>query len=120
MFCVNCGKENDDGVVFCSSCGKPPKGVAVSQRNTYPLTNFTAKSFNVLFEVILWVILIGGVVVGGIIGYQASFLLRADLTFLGILIGGAASFVQVILLGGLVSLFIKLVNNSDEIKKKNE
>ena len=41
MFCVNCGKENDDGVVFCSNCGRPPKGVAV-QRNTFPLTNFTA------------------------------------------------------------------------------
>lgn len=121
MFCVNCGTENDDGVVFCSNCGKSPKEVVVNQQNQssgYPLTKFLAKSYSVLFEIILWIILIGGIIVGGIIGNQIGQLIQSDLTFLGIIIGGTVSFIHIVLIGGLVSLFIKLVNNSEEIKKK--
>lgn len=121
MFCGKCGSNVEEGVVFCPNCGKSAKGdVAVNQQNTYPLTNFTAKSFNVLFEVILWAILIGGTILGGILGNQISKLFREDFTFLGIIIGGIASFIQIILIGGLVSLFIKLVNNTDEIRKKSK
>ena len=111
MFCGNCGSEIQESLGICSQCGKSSKG-----DNTYPLTNFTAKSFNVLFEVTLWVILIGGIVIGGTIGSQIGRLIRQDLTFLGIIIGGTVSFIQIVLIGGLVSLFIKLVNNTNEIR----
>ena len=123
MFCCHCGTENDDSAAFCSNCGKSPKGtgIAGNQQSGYPLSNLTAKLFGVLFEIILWIILIGGVVGGGILGNiltprrgnPGSFI------FMGIIIGGIASFIIIILTGGLVSLFIKLVNNTEELKKKN-
>ena len=114
MICSKCGSNVEDGAVFCPTCGKLIKGdtVGVNQQNGYPLSNFTAKLFTLYFEIVLWVILLVGIIAGGIIGSLFHS------TFLGIIIGGAASFIQIILIGGLVSLFIKLVNNSEEIKKK--
>jgi len=121
MFCANCGTKNDDDVVYCSNCGKSPKGdtFASNQQSTFPLTNFTARAFKIWFEIILWINLVGGIIGGGIAGKQIGELIQKDLTFLGIIIGGIYSFVFIIFLGGLVSLLIKLVNNSEEIKKKN-
>jgi len=125
MFCGNCGSVFEDGVEFCPNCGKSTKEdfVATNQQNQvngYPLSNFTAKAFSVLFEVILWVILIGGFVVGGILGYTLTprFSEPGGYIFGGIIIGGIAAFIIIILTGGLVSLFIKFVNNSEEIKKQ--
>ena len=35
MFCPHCGKENEDGAVFCGECGKSMKAIAVkSVKNT--------------------------------------------------------------------------------------
>jgi len=91
-----------------------------NKENGYPLSNLTAKLFGVLFEIILWIILIGGIVGGGILGY--SFTPPRDdpggYVFLGIILGAIVAFVTIIVTGGLVSLFIKLVNNTEEIKKK--
>ena len=122
MNCINCGTANDDGAVFCSNCGKSPNAVVRNHQSGgsgsggYPLSNFTAKSFSVLFEIVLWVILIGGFIGGGIL---ADAIARTDGgVFLGIIIGGLVGFITIILTGGLVSMFIKLVNNSDEIKKQ--
>ena len=126
MFCANCGEENDDGVIFCVKCGKSPTGEDVvvnqqSQQNGYPLSNLTAKLFSVLFEIILWIILIGGIVGGGILGKAFAQNNRSDsggYILGGIIVGGITAFITIILSGGLVSLFIKLVNNTDEIKRK--
>lgn len=129
MYCANCGAENDDGSVFCSKCGKPTTGDATNvanqqnQRSGYPLSNLTAKLFSVLFEIILWLILIGGIIGGGVLGnILAPHSFRGDSSggyiFIGIILGGIAALVTIILTGGLVSLFIKLVNNSEEIKNK--
>jgi len=113
MFCANCGSNVEEDVVFCPKCGKSTKeDTNAKKQNGYILSNFIAKSFTRYFEILLWVILVFGIIVGGIIGNQF------DLTFLGILIGGAASFIQITFIGGLVSLFIKLVNNTEEIKNK--
>jgi len=128
MYCANCGTENDDGAKFCSKCGKSPTGENVNVENRqnnqsgYPLSNLTAKMFGVLFEIILWIMLIGGIIGGGIIGnifapYRRS---SGGYIFLGIILGGIIAFVTIILTGGLVSLFIKLVNNTEEIKKKTK
>ena len=38
--------------------------------------------------------------------------------FVGAIIGGVISFIIIVLTGGLVSLFIRLVNNTDEIRRK--
>jgi len=122
MYCANCGAENDDGVAFCSKCGKSPTGdtIIVNQHSGYFLSNLTAKLFSLLFEINLWITLIGGFVVGGILGKTlASYSYdNADYIFIGTILGGIAGFITIIFEGGLVSLFIKLVNNTDEIKKK--
>jgi len=124
MYCANCGAENDDGVAFCSKCGKSPIGdtTIVNQQSGYFLSNLTAKLFSLLFEINLWITLIGGIVVGGILGKTLSpHSYRGDnfgYIFAGIILGGIAGFITVIFEGGLVSLFIKLVNNTDEIKKR--
>jgi len=126
MYCANCGAENDDGAAFCSKCGKSPTGDtsnAVNQQNRQgglPLSNFTAKMFSILFEIILWLMLIGGVVGGGILGKMFAPYRRdsGGYVFGGIILGGIGALIMIILTGGLVSLFIKLVNNSEEIKKK--
>ena len=128
MNCINCGTTNDDGAVFCLNCGKycgkPLNEVVGNQQSSsignqksgssgggYPLSNLTAKLFSVLFEVILWIILVGGFVVGGILADDFG----SPILFI---LGGIAGFVIIILTGGLVSLFIKLVNNSEEVKKQ--
>jgi uncharacterized membrane protein len=90
-----------------------------SKYNGYPLSNLTAKLFSIFFEIILWIILIGGVVGGGILG--KTFAPRSNsggYIFVGIILGGITAFIIIILTGGLVSLFIKLVNNTEEINKK--
>jgi len=122
MFCPNCGSNIEDNVAFCPNCGKSTKrnDVNANQQNQwggYPLSNFTAKAFGILFEIILWIILVGGFISGGIIGNTFSSSWH-DYTFLGVIVGGISGLISVILTGGLVSLFIKLVNNSEEIKKK--
>ena len=115
MFCGNCGTNVLDNAVLCPNCGKSTRGNNIANNNNgFILTNLTAKLFNILFEIILWIILISGFVIGGVRLYN----INANLTFLGIIIGGITSFISIILMGGLVSLFIKLVNNSNELKIK--
>jgi len=126
MYCANCGAENDDGVAFCSKCGKSPTEdtIIVNQHSGYFLSNLTAKLFSLLFEISLWITLFGGFIGGGILGkfLAPHSYYRNDNSggyiFAGIILGGIAGFITIILTGGLVSLFIKLVNNTDEIKKK--
>ena len=124
MFCGKCGSEIQDGLEICSKCGKSPTdAVVVKQKNHengYPLSNLTAKLFSILFEIILWIILVGGIIGGGILG-KTFTPYRSDsggYIFGGIILGGIAALIIIILTGGLVSLFIKLVNNTEEIKKK--
>jgi len=117
MFCANCGLNVADDVVLCPKCGRSAKGddVVVATRNQqsgYPLSNLTASAFRVLFEIILWFILIGGFIFGGIIGYQNGN------AFMGIIGGGVLAFIIIIITGGLVSLLIKLVDNAEDIKRK--
>ena len=104
-YCGKCGASMIEGSRVCLSCVKG------TDYGGYPLSNFTAKSFRVLFEVILWLILIGGFVAFVIFAYAAE-------NFLWTISIGIGIFVTFILIGGLVSLLIKLVNNSEEIKKQ--
>ena len=122
MSCINCGTANEDGAALCSNCGESPYDVVENQESgssdgCYPLSNLTAKLFSVLFEIILWIVLIGGFIGGGILGNTLSGR-GNEHTFSGVILGGIVGFVTIILAGGLVSLFIKLVNNSEEVKKQ--
>ena len=125
MLCGKCGTNFEDDAEFCPNCGKSTKEdfVVVNQKNQgngYPLSNFTANAFSVLFEIILWLIFIGGFIGGGILGNTLAGWSgdKGSYIFGGILLGGITSFIITILIGGLVSLFIKLVKNSEEIKNK--
>jgi hypothetical protein len=124
MFCGTCGKYVDDGVEICPNCGKSTKGIAQQHQQVgYPLSNLTAKLFGVLFEISLWFILVAGVITGGVSGAMSqrySGDSSAQIVFFlgGTLLGAIAAFMTIILIGGLVSLFIKLVNNTEEIKNK--
>ena len=114
MFCGNCGSNIDDNSIICPKCGKSSKGdyIVDNQQYNYPLTNFTSKSFRLLFEIILWIILLGSIIVGSAIGGTLNY------AFAGFIVGGIIGLISIVLIGGLVSLFIKIVNNTDEIKRK--
>ena len=113
MYCANCRLSVSNNVIFCPNCGKSVKGDVVvknlqQQQNGYPLANFTARWFPLLFEIILWFHLIVGIVSGGRIGSMFG----SQYTILGVIIGGIFACIHVVLLGGLVSLFMQLVNNT--------
>jgi hypothetical protein len=118
MYCGNCGTEIDENVEFCPKCGKTKKDeIEVNKQNIrygFPLSNLTANLFSILFEVILWIILIGGFIGGAILFYNID----KNMAAVGLILGGIISFIFIILIGGLVSLFIKIVNNTEEIKSK--
>ena len=135
MYCGNCGTQNEN-VEFCSNCGKPTKSISkIDQKpiegyplsndnqqpaDDYPLSYLTAKLFRVLFEIALWFILFGGFIFRGVVGYNNTTQGHdpSGQVFIGIILGGFIAFVIIILIGGLVSLFIKLVNDTEEIKRK--
>jgi hypothetical protein len=109
MYCANCGSSiNEDGGT-CPKCEKSKNSVNIS--NGYPLSNLTARLFKIFFEVSLWITLILGLIIGGIIGNIANN------AFGGLLIGGIISFVIIVVSGGLVSIFLKLSDNIEELKK---
>ena len=119
MFCANCGSNVEDNVVFCPNCGKSAKGDGVAkslqgQQGGYPLSNLSAKWFPIVNEITLWLILIGGIIGCGIIGGMAG----EAYIFGGVVLGGISAFLLIISLNGLITLFIKLVNDTAEIKKK--
>ena len=126
MFCENCGSNVENNEEFCPNCGTSAKGddVVLNQQNfqgNYPLTHLTAKLYGIFFEIILWIILIGGIIGGGTIGPKLMMEARGPVVLgllFGVILGGILASLLIILIGGLTSLFIKLVNNSEEIKKK--
>ena len=108
MFCANCGSNVGDDIKICPNCGgsKNP----VNTDSGYPLSKLTAKLFKVFFEISLWIILILGFIIGGVLGGIYN-------PFGGAIFGGIISFVFIIILGGLVSIFINMNNNIEELKK---
>ena len=79
MYCSNCGRENDDGVVFCSHCGKSPHEVAVKGSNTELAINWTIglvrRCFRLVFVVMFWLTVISGMV-GGAQAAQGIYVLK--------------------------------------------
>jgi hypothetical protein len=127
MFCANCGAENDDGVAFCSLCGKSPNEVVVKNEEkkmeNYPLINLSSKLFYQMFELVLWLFLIIGTVGGGIAGFWIGKLISGYYNdkgsvgaFLGVIIGFFLSFVVMINYGGKTSITLKA--NAEKVLKK--
>jgi len=138
MFCENCGTENDDGVVFCSNCGKSLKGDVNSNRsvnandqvNAGGILGFTKNAFRGFMGFILWVSLIVWTIGGGIGGYYIGRLISyreggGTGAFLGVIIGLIIGLISDIILGGFVATIINIdvniknINNSiNELKNK--
>jgi len=125
MFCANCGAENDDGVAFCSKCGKSPNGVVVKNEEkkmeNYPLINLSSKLFYPMFELALWLFLIIGTISGGIAGYWIGRLISygdggGAGAFLGVIIGFFLAFVCMVNHGGKTAITLKA--NAEKVLKK--
>jgi hypothetical protein len=142
MFCANCGSNISDDVTFCPNCGKSPKAVEVfdstaspaganqtsvyvqnfnssvgyiKPKHNFPLLNLTARLFSLFFEISLWILLVLGVIIGGVIGGYTGGSLAA---IGGILVGSIVSFVIMVVSGGLVSIFVRINDNIEELKQK--
>jgi hypothetical protein len=142
MFCANCGSNVNDDVTFCPNCGKSPKTVAASDsatlpagasqasvyvqnfnssvgyikpKHNFPLLNLTAKLFSIFFEISLWILLILGVIIGGFVGGYTGGSLAA---IGGVLVGGIISFIIMVVSGGLVSIFVRINDNIEELIQK--
>ena len=120
MFCGKCGTENDEGTIFCSNCGKSPNDVKKStykpETANFPLINLSGKYFNRIFEILLWIFLLIGIIASAIFG--GMFILRAPVlgVFLGLVVGGGISFFLIICIAGIVSKFLRLCADIEEIK----
>jgi len=120
MFCANCGTNVNEDVIFCPNCGKSPKGIAINESNqvkpqhNFPLFNLTKRLFGLFFEISLWLILIIGTVLGAFIGAELNQGIGA---ILGFIIGLTISLIFIVLAGGIVSIFVKMSDDINELKK---
>jgi len=125
MYCSNCGAETNDRDGFCSDCGTTMDGgdTNVAKVGNYPLICLSSKWFYPLFELSLWLWLIGGTigggVIGGVIGEGGGFVL-------GIIIGFIVAFFTMVNYAGLISVFLtqaqnvqRLVTLAEKGKKKD-
>jgi len=140
MFCANCGTENDDGVVFCSNCGKSPKGDISSNRSVNTndqvdaggILGFTKNAFRGFMGFILWINLIVLAIGGGIGGYWIGRLINyreggGRGASLGVIIGLVLGLISDVILGGFVATIINIDvnirninNNINELKNKSK
>lgn len=112
MFCGNCGSEMQEGLEKCPKCSRVPN-IAETKIGDYPLINLSAKLYAVFTEIGLWLILISGPIFGGIIGNTLS---RSGEGILpGIILGFIIGFILMVEVGGLISIFLKIKNNTDKL-----
>jgi len=100
---------------------EPQRGNEVGVKNmdtgtaSYFLTTLCARWFCLMFEIGLWLSIIGGTITGAVIGYSSAGETGA---LLGLIIGCIISFVVTLFAGGLISVFLKLCADVTEIKRK--
>ena len=141
MYCSNCGKENDDGVAFCSQCGKSPK-VAVKGSNTELAITLTIGlvqgCFRLVFVIMFWLTVIGGMVSGAkaaqgiytIKNTEYSFLSKSSYSgnetdetstmIIGGLIGLVGGFLVAVWIGGVVATLLKMDKNLQYLADKEK
>jgi len=91
------------------------------------LTRFVKKAFRVVFEIFLWILFVGPTIVGIVLSgnsrssgaYGAEGSGNSIITYIPLLIAG---FLLAVLLGGLVSTFLDMAKNIEQLvdKKKSE
>ena len=80
------------------------------------MLDFVARVFRAWMNVLLWLILIGCVVGGFILGGSIGWGFKFGYAILGLLIGGFFGLVTVILSGGLIANFLNMVDDISTIK----
>jgi hypothetical protein len=147
MFCANCGSNVNEDVIFCPNCGKATKpemvNVGVPQlentskpnqtvvfaqniysgNNTIPkrnylLINFSAKMFYPFLEVSMWLTLIIGAIIGGSYGADSFRDFPTFGAIIGVIIGVLLMLFWIINFGGLISIFLKIKENVEELNRK--
>jgi len=124
MYCRNCGKENDDGVAFCSLCGKSPNEVAVTDKD--PKAGFTVElirnCFPWVFAAMFWLAVIGGMIGGANIGRNLAGYSDDKTTYM--LVGGAIGLVVGFLIAvwsnGVVATLLKMDKNLQYLADKEK
>jgi len=95
--------------------------------SNFPLINLSGNLFYLVFEILLWLIIISGSVLGGIKGSDIvntifvnnnDKLLIALGIILGVMAGVIVSVILITIIGGLISLYIKKCSDINEIKLK--
>ena len=149
MFCSSCGLNVKNDVIFCPNCGNSIKNETIIsdiqqkenvsnanqtvvyaqniysginntiKKKNFPLLNLSGKLFYPFFEVCLWLMLIIGSITGGIIGAYSNENIPELSAILGVFLGLIIAFIINIILGGLVSIFLKINDNIEEINRKN-
>ena len=84
----------------------------------YPLTELCATMYCIIFEVALWLIVLAGTIAGGVIGHSFAHLSDKGVGLvIGAIIGFFASFLIMLNVGGLLSVFLKLCQDVAKIAK---
>ena len=84
---------------------------------SYPLTKLCASGFYFVFEIVLWILLVGGIIGGGIIGHS---LIAGIGIIIGAIIGCVIAFVIMLEIGGLIAVFLKINENVEKLGKKGK
>jgi len=121
--CRYCGQENDDGVVFCSHCGKSPAGIVLADcENPKTAVNWTTVGliqdcFPWVFTVMFWLTVIGGMI-GGVQVAQGLYALSnpygkggGDVIVVGGLIGLIIGFIIAVWSNGVVATLLEINKN---------
>jgi len=131
MYCQNCGKENDDGVVFCSQCGKSPHAVTVTDTGAKAETGWTVElirnCFPWVFVVMFW-LSVGGAMIGGAKIARGLYALSNPYDsgggdgamVVGGLIGLICGFIVAVWAGGVVATLLKMDRNLQYLADKEK
>lgn len=79
------------------------------------MLDFVARVFRGWITIILWLLIIGGAILGGAIGSLAG----GGYAFFLFLVGGFIGFIFAVLFGGLISNFLNMVDNIEKLVKGN-
>ena len=146
MFCSSCGLSVKDDVSFCPNCGKSiqtgedtnnimhpenlpntnqsmvfTQNIYSGENNTrkmnFPLINLSSKLFYPFLEISMWFTLIVGAIAGGVFGAKSSETPELG-AIIGVLFGVLFMLFWVINICGVLSIFLKIKENTEEIMKK--
>jgi len=116
--------QDNGGKGIYKQLGNIPKNRVTTQSHgdtaSYPLTTLCAKWYGLMFEIVLWLLLIGGIIHGFKAGKEIGILFIGDEggAFIGAIIGVIVAILVTLFAGGLISVFLKLCADVVDIKRK--